>query len=91
MSQRIDVFDIVFSTEVQDPFSDGYTKVPRLTQTHDRRFTVTDDGGLLKICTARREVWVGKANVAYMIPMTPEKHRTLGPNPLDKTEKAGGK
>ncbi len=69
--------DIVFLKQIQDPFSDGETMTPRLRQTVERRFTVTDEGGLLKI-KGRREVWVWKSNVAYIMPMTEERAKVLG-------------
>jgi hypothetical protein len=79
------VDDIVLIKQIQDPFSDGPDLVSRLRQTPGRRFTVSDDGGLLKI-KGRRDVWVGKSNVAYIVPMTPERAAHLG----DKVEPAKG-
>lgn len=82
------VDDIVFLKQIQDPFSDGPDLVSRLRQTPGRRFVVDDDAGLLKI-RGRRTVWVGKSNVAYIVPMTPERAEHLGPNPLEPASKGG--
>ena len=92
MSQ-LPIDDIVFLKEIRDPFSDGEGLVPRLRQMPERRFTVTDDGGLLKI-KARREIWVPKANVAFMLPMTPERAALLGdtkPPPANAPPAASGR
>lgn len=74
---KLDIDDIRFLNQIQDPFSDGETLIPRLRQMPEKRFTVHDDGGLLKI-KARREVWVGKSNIAFMMPMTEERAKVLG-------------
>jgi hypothetical protein len=77
---KLDIDDIVFLKSIQDPFSDGNELVSRLRQAEGRRFTISDDGGLLKI-KGRREVWAGKANVAYMLPMTAARAEQLGDKP----------
>ena len=89
MSNPVPVDDIVFLKSVQNIFSDGADTVNRFRQADGARFTVHDDAGLLKI-RGRREIWVGKANVAYIVPMTPERSKVLGPNPLEKAQEKGG-
>jgi hypothetical protein len=77
---KLDIDDIVFLKSIQDPFSDGNELVSRCRQATGRRFTVHDDGGLLKI-KGKREVWLGKSNVAYMLPMTSARAEQLGDKP----------
>ena len=88
MSNKLDIDDVVFLKSVQNIFSDGADTVSRFRQSKDARFTVHDENGLLKI-KGRREIWVGRSNVAYMIPTTPERARELGPNPLEKAQEKG--
>lgn len=86
---KLDIDDIVFNNRIQDPFSDGSDLVTRLRQSDGRRFTVHEDqAGQRYIIRGRREVWCGFGNLAYALPMTPERAATLGPNPLEEAELA---
>lgn len=80
------VDDIVFLKTVQDIWSDGAERVDRFRQADGRRFVVSEEAGWL-IIRARREIMVSRSNVAYIVTMTPERAKALGPNPWEATGK----
>lgn len=58
--------DIRFLKPIRDPNSDtrDAARLDRLVSTKGREFTVTEEGGWVKIKGKVREVWVSKGNIA---------------------------